>query len=111
MCIHKEAMIWKLLAVAGWNDRRSMPGYKALVTKACAGMQWKKSYRVSADSTLWSTTAEQHAQENLEDLTEAQLLRTFQSNVFSMVPHEGGPTLAQEGRPRYQHCFGHSLAR
>jgi len=24
MCIHKEAMIWKLLAVAGWNGRRTV---------------------------------------------------------------------------------------
>jgi NAD(P)-dependent dehydrogenase (short-subunit alcohol dehydrogenase family) len=33
---------------------------------------------------LINNAAEQHPQENLEDVTEAQLLRTFQSNVFSM---------------------------
>jgi NAD(P)-dependent dehydrogenase (short-subunit alcohol dehydrogenase family) len=33
---------------------------------------------------LVNNAAEQHPQENLEDLTEAQLLPTFQSNVFSM---------------------------
>ena len=33
---------------------------------------------------LVNNAAEQHLQESLEDLTEAQLLRTFQANVFSM---------------------------
>ena len=33
---------------------------------------------------LVNNADEQHPQENLEDVTEAQLLRTFQSNVFSM---------------------------
>jgi NAD(P)-dependent dehydrogenase (short-subunit alcohol dehydrogenase family) len=33
---------------------------------------------------LVNNAAEQHPQESLEDLTEAQLLRTFQANVFSM---------------------------
>ena len=100
LCEHDDAAKTKEIVEAEGRKRRS-PSPAISATRTFATARWPGGGRSSAGiDILINNAGEQHPDKDITDITEQQLKRTFQTNIFSMF------FLTQAARPHLEQGRG-----